>query len=130
MNCLDSSYIVDILDSDRAHHEAAVGWMERREEPLTTPAICAFEVLRGAARAVEDRFYRTVGFLRTLLVLDFGLDAAIAPGILDGELHVDGTPLSVRNTLVASPTRRHGYTLVTSDQDFADVPDVAVTSYD
>ena len=103
---------------------------ERGEEPLVTPAICAFEVLRGAARAGEERFVRAVGFLRTLTVLDFGLDAAIAAGLLDGDRHADGTPLSARDTLVASPERRHGYTLVTRERDFADVPDLAVTCYD
>lgn len=130
-NCLDSSFIVDFLDPEQEHHEAAVTWMENRsEEPLATPSICAFEVLRGTARARDDRFDRAVGFLRTLTVLEFGLDAAVAAGDLDGRLHSDGTPLGARDTLVASPAREHGYTLVTRDRDFEDVPGLDVVFYD
>ncbi len=130
MNCLDSAFIVDFLDSEQDHHEAAVAWMDNRADPLATPAICAFEVLRGTARAGEDRFDRAVGFLRTLTVLRLDLDAAMAAGRLDGELHGEGTPLSARDTLVASAARTHGYVLVTRDRDFGDVPGLEVAFYD
>ena len=131
MNCLDSSFLVDFLDPQQAHHDAATGWMrEHSDEPFATPAICAFEVLRGAARVGDDQFDRSVGFLRTLEVLELGLAGAIAAGDLDGQLHADGAPLSARDTLVASPAREHGYTLVTRDRDFADVPGLDVVLYD
>ncbi|MFC7131938.1 MULTISPECIES: PIN domain-containing protein [Salinibaculum] len=131
MNCLDSSYIVDFLDPEQTHHAAAVEWMETHgEDALAVPAICAFEVLRGTARAGDNRFDRAVGFLRTLSVLNFGLDAAIAAGNLDGRLHADGAPLGARDTLVASPAREHGYTLVTRDRDFESVPGLDITFYD
>jgi predicted nucleic acid-binding protein len=128
---LDSSFLVDFLDPEQTHHEAARGWMEQRTgEQFTTPAICAFEVLRGTARAGDDRFDRAVGFLRSLDVLALGLEGAIAAGDLDGRLHADGVPLSARDTLVASPARKHGYTLVTRDRDFAEVPGLDVVFYD
>jgi predicted nucleic acid-binding protein len=128
---LDSSFLVDFLDPEQGHHEAAKGWMrERSDERFAVPAICAFEVLRGTARVGDDRFDRAVGFLRSLDVLDLGLEGAIAAGNLDGLLHADGVPLSARDTLVASPAREHGYTLVTRDRDFADVPGLDVVFYD
>jgi predicted nucleic acid-binding protein len=128
---LDSSFLVDFLDPQQSHHDAATEWMrERSGERFATPAICAFEVLRGAARAGDDRFDRAVGFLRTLEVLELGLAGAIAAGDLDGQLHADGAPPSARDTLVASPAREHGYTLVTRDRDFADVPGLDVVLYD
>jgi len=69
MNCLDSSFIVDFLDPDTDHHEVAVEWMETRSgEVHATPSICAFEVLRGSARAGDERFDHAVGFLQTLTV--------------------------------------------------------------
>jgi predicted nucleic acid-binding protein len=128
---LDSSFLVDFLDSEQAHHEAATEWMrERSDERFATPVVCAFEVLRGTARAGEDRFDRAVGFLRTLEVVELGRAGAIAAGNLDGRLHANGAPLSARDTLVASPAREHGYTLVTRDRDFADVPGLDVVFYD
>ena len=131
MNCLDSSFIVDFLDPEAAHHDRATTWMrDRSAEPYATPAICAFEVLRGTARAGEERFDRAVGFLRTLTVLELGLPEAIAAGELDGTLHTEGAPPSARDTLVAAPARDGGYTLVTRDRDFEDVPGLDVAFYD
>jgi predicted nucleic acid-binding protein len=128
---LDSSFLVDFLDPEQGHHAAAKEWLrERSDEPFATPAICAFEVLRGTRRVGDDRFDRAVGFLRTLEVVELGLVGAIAAGSLDGRLHADGTPLSARDTLVASPAREHGYTLVTRDHDFGDVPGLSVAFYD
>lgn len=130
MNCLDSSFVVDFLDSEQAHHEDAVAWMrDHSEEPLAVPAICAFEVLRRSARAGDDQFDTAVGFLRTLSILDLGLDGAIAAGSLDGELHDEGTPLGARDTLVATPAVEQGFTLVTRDRDFETVPDLDVEFY-
>lgn len=131
MNCLDSSFLVDFLDPETVHHEQAVAWMEaHREEALAVPAICAFEVLRGTARAGDERFDRATGFLRTLAVLDLDLETAIAAGDLDGTLHAEGTPLGARDTLVATPAAEHGYTLVTRDRDFEIVESLDVTFYD
>ncbi len=130
-NCLDSSFVVDFLDPESEHHDVATEWMrERSDEPFATPAICGFEVLRGAARAGDDRFDRAVGFLRTLEVLELGLEAAIVAGDFDGRLHADGSPLGARDTLVASPAREHGHTLVTRDRDFEPVPGLEVAFYD
>jgi predicted nucleic acid-binding protein len=100
------------------------------DETLAVPSICAFEVLRGSSRSGEEQFARATGFLRTLTVLDLDLSAAIAAGSLDGRLHAAGTPLSARDTLVATPAVEHGYTLVTRDRDFEEVPDLSVTFYD
>lgn len=131
MNCLDSSFVVDFLDPEQDHHDDAVEWMEEHaEEELAVPSVCAFEVVRGTARASEDRFERAAGFLRTLSVLELDLETAIAAGDLDGRLHADGTPLGARDTLVATPAVEHGYALVTRDRDFEGVPELAVEFYD
>ena len=63
-------------------------------------------------------------------MVELGLAGAVAAGRLDGRLYGDGTPLSARGTLVASPAREHGYTLVTRERDFADVPELDVVFYD
>lgn len=117
--------MVDFLDSEAEHHEDAAAWMEAHgDEALAVPAICAFEVLRGTARAGDERFDRAAAFLRTLTVLDLDLEAAIAAGNLDGTLHADGDPLGARDALVASPALEHGYALVTRDRDFEAVDEL------
>jgi predicted nucleic acid-binding protein len=130
MNCLGSSFLVDFLDSEGQHHDAAVQWMNAHSnETLATPAICAFEVLRGSARGDGDQFDRAVGFLRTLTILDLTLDTAIAAGRFDGKRHAAGEPLSPRDTLVASAARTNSATLITRDSDFENVPDLNVVAY-
>ena len=131
MNCLDSSFIVDFLDSDADHHEAAIEWIKARSDGAhATPSLCAFEVLQGSARAGDEQFDRAVGFLRTLTLLDLTLDAAIAAGELDGARHAAGEPLEPRDTLVASAARENAATLVTRDKNFDRIPDLNVTPYD
>jgi predicted nucleic acid-binding protein len=131
MNCLDSSFVVDFLDPETSHHDSAVSWMrEHHEEPLALPAICAFEVIRGTARAGDEQFDRAVAFLRTSSVVDLTLPGSIAAGELDGQLHASGTPLGARNTIVATAAREGGGTLVTRDRDFERVPELDVEFYD
>lgn len=124
MNCLDSSFVIDFLDPDAESHDAADRWMrEHSDEPLVVPYICAFEVLRGAARA-HGEYERVKSFLRSraVEVESAGLSEAIGAAEFDAELHDGGTPLSARDTLVASCAKRTGYTLVTRDRDFEGVP--------
>lgn len=131
MNCLDSSFLVDFLDPETEHHEDAVAWMEEHgDEALAVPAICAFEVLRGTARAGDEQFDRATAFLRTLTTLDLDLEATIAAGNLDGTLHTEGNPLGARATLVASPALEHGYTLVTRDRDFEAIEELTLEYFD
>jgi predicted nucleic acid-binding protein len=131
MYCLDSSFVVDFLDAESEHHEAAVAWMdEHADDGLAAPSICTFEVLRGTARAGDDRFDRATEFLRTLTVLDLDLETAVAAGTLDGRLHAEGSALSARDTLVATPAIEHGYTLITRDRDFEGVSALEAEYYD
>ena len=125
MNCLDSSFAIDFLDTDSEHHDAADAWMrEHADEPLLVPYICAFEVLRGAARTDGENYERAKSFLRSrsVDVESSGLTEAIDAAEFDSELHDGGTPLSARDTLVASCSQRTGYTLITRDRDFEGVP--------
>jgi len=125
MNCLDSSFVIDFLDADAEHHDKAKRWMSQHaHEPLVVPYICAFEVLRGAARGDEEDYERTKSFLRSrsVEVESSGLTNAVGSAEFDAELHDAGTPLSARDTLVASCAHRTGYTLVTRDTDFEDIP--------
>ena len=51
MNCLDSSFVVDFLDPEQDHHDAATGWMRERSDAgddLAEPDIDAYERLLGA----------------------------------------------------------------------------------
>ncbi len=129
MNCLESSFIIDFLDPQKEHHEEAVKWMEEnRNQPLATTTICAFEVLRGAARTDQDKEH-VEDFLKALRIPGFEFESAVKAAEIDAELHSQGSPLSARDTLIASQARRFDYTLVTRDDDFEDVPGLRIVLY-
>ena len=102
----------------------------RASAPVAIPAICSFEVLRGSVRAGDESFDRARGFLRSLTVLEMDLEATVPAAELDGALHTDDTPLSARETLVASPVLENAATLVTRDRDFESAPGLDVIFYD
>ena len=58
------------------------------------------------------------------------LEATDVAAELDGGLHTEGSPLSARDTLVASPVLENAATLVTGDRDFESVPGLDVIFYD
>jgi len=93
-------------------------------EPLLVPCVCAFEVLRGAARGDNEGYERAKSFLRSrgVEVHQSGLTDAVEAAKFDAWLHDEGTPLSARDILVAACAHATGYTLVTRDYDFEDVP--------
>lgn len=129
MNCLDSSFIIDFLDGEKEHHKQAVEWMkENKDKALATTPICAFEVLRGAAR-IQQNGKQVEFFLMALTIPEFGFEEAVTAAETDAELHSKGESLSARDTLIASQARRHNYTLITRDEDFKDVPGLDVVVY-
>lgn len=101
---------------------------ENKDEALATTPICAFEVLRGAARIKQNR-KQVEFFLMALTIPGFGFEDAVTSAETDVELHSRGDPLSARDTLIASQARRHNYTLITRDDDFKDVPRLDVVIY-
>lgn len=129
MNCLESSFIIDFLDPQKENHEEAVKWMEEnRDQPLATITICAYEVLRGAARINQSKEH-VEDFLRALRVPSFDFESSVKAAETDAELHSQGNPLSARDTLIASQARQLNYTLITHDKRFEDVPGLRVRIY-
>ena len=132
MNCLDSSYLVDFLDSDRARHGAARRWMETHgNEPMYTATFALWEVLRGAAGlegadAVED-LRAELGWLTSL---PFSAEAAAEAATIEAELRADGAEINTADYPIAGTARNAGATLVTTDPDFERVRGLDVVRYD
>lgn len=131
MNCLDSSFLLDLADADREHHDAATVWLEgHRDEPLFAPTFVLYEVLRGVARAlgpeaVEDE----AAALQWLEPLPLTTAAAMEAARIDGELYAAGEQVNAADRLIAGVVRHAGGSIVTRDRDFERVPGLEVERY-
>lgn len=131
MNCLDSTFLIDLLDQDRRGHNAARSWLAaNRDVPLYAPTFALWEVFRGAARldgveAVEPLSVE----LDWLEPLPLSRPAVIEAAIIEAELREQGHEISAADYPIAGTARNAGATLVTSNPDFEHVRGLDVDRY-
>ena len=131
MNCLDSTFLVDLLDPNRRDHDATRSWLAaNRDVPIYAPTFVLWEVLRDAARldglaAVEPLSVE----LGRLEPLPFSRPAANEAAAIEAELREQGNEISAADYAVAGTARHAGATLITSDPDFEHVRGLAVDRY-
>ena len=132
MICLDSTFLVDLLDPNRRDHDAARSWLAaNRDVPLYAPTFVFWEVLRGAARldgvsAIEPLSIE----LDWLEWLPFTRPAAVEAAVIEAELRESGDEISATDYPIAGVARNAGATVVTSDPDFERVRGLKVERYD
>ena len=131
MNCLDSTFLVDLLDQNRRAHADARAWLAaNRDVPLYASTFVLWEVLRGASRldgvdAVEP-LSRELDWLEPL---PFTRPAAVEAAIIEAELREAGEEISAADYPIAGTARNAGATVVTSDPDFERVRGLDVERY-
>ena len=131
MNCLDSTFLIDFLDTERERHDVAREWMAaHQEEPLYAPTFVLWEVLRGAARldgtdGVEE--LRTE--LEWLTPLPLSSTAVVEAALIEAECREEGQEINVADYAIAGTAREAGATLLTADPDFEHVNDLDVRRY-
>lgn len=128
MACLDTSFLIDVLDGDDAARETMSRLDERDERHAVVP-VTATELWIGANLGSVREFHRTEELLESLLWLDVDRDCARRAGRLQAELMESGSPLGFNDCLIAATAIEHGHELVTSDADFEGVPDLRVQTY-
>ena len=113
MNCLDSTYLIDLLDPDRDRHDAARRWMAvHDDEPTFAPTFAVWDVLRGAGQLDGVEGVNALqSDLEWLYPLPFSLAAAFETAVIEAEC------------------RNAGATLVTADPDFDRVRGLDVVHY-
>lgn len=127
MNCLDSSAVIDYLEGETAIGE----YLEARErEPFFAPTVVLQDVFVGAARLNGSEGVRQVREdLAWVEPLPLTVDGAAEAAIVDAELRNDGTPIGPMDATIAGVVREVGGTLITSDEDFEQVPDLDIARY-
>lgn len=110
MHVFDTNFLIRFLKGD----QAARSKLEQYNEPITTTAMNAFELLYGYhlikdSKAVEN----AMGLLNSISTLPFDLEASAIAANVAAELTSKGKMLEHMDVLVASIALKHNATLVT-----------------
>jgi tRNA(fMet)-specific endonuclease VapC len=128
MTSLDSSFLIDLLNGDRAaQRQAELLDLEGKVQFVTPPA--AAEVLVGAYHVGGQYLEKTRKLVDALPMLPFDRESYDAAGKIAAELLTRGTPLGQSDLYIAAISLRHGQSLLTRDAAFARIPGLSVMSY-
>lgn len=116
--CLDTDFLIALL---RKHPEAA----KRAEEydsieaEVSTTSMNAFEIYLGAFRSKEaaKNVKEADDLLNSIIILNFTLESSRRSSEILSELLYRGTPIDLRDAIIAGIALVSGYTLVTRDVD-------------
>lgn len=114
MTFLDSSVIVDMLEGV----DDTVEFVESRDDPYLTSAICVYEVLAGTLGSGETDVSAERQHFGGVRSLEFNEDIALEAARLQDELLTDGERMAVRDLMIAATARSTGDVLVVADSDF------------
>lgn len=130
MHCGDTTFFIDLFDSERPHHQEAKAWYDDHENlPLFAPAIVYWELYRGAVRVSEAYTGRVEKFMADVNVLPLTEAAALEAARIEQETRSQGEQLEKADCIVAGTVREAGGTLVTGDSGFEAVEGLSCLFY-
>lgn len=131
MRVFDTNFLVRFLKGD----QAAKKKLERYDEPITTTAVNAFELLYGYhmikdkdkdSKAIEN----AKGLLNSISTLPFDLEASAIASRVAADLTSEGRMLEHMDVLIASIALKHNATLVTRNiKHFPRIPKLKVEEW-
>lgn len=128
MVCLDTSFLIDVLDADPDAKAVMDNLDDRNVRPTVTP-VSAAELWVGANLGSVQEYETTVELLDSLIWLPFTRTAARRAGKLQAELHRDGEPLAFTDCMIAAIALENDEQLVTRDSDFDRIPELRLRTY-
>lgn len=128
MRCLDASFVIDLVKGEVSAVRKAKT-LDDAGERLAIPAPALAEVLVGAYFRGGLVLRKTLELLSGLDVLLVDAGAAEEAGRIGAELLRRGTALPTVDLLIAAVAKSNRRVLVTRDDAFARIPDLAVEAY-
>ncbi len=128
MRCLDASFVIDLVKGDASAVRKAKA-LDDASERLAIPAPALAEVLVGAYFRGGPVLRKTLELLTGLEILPVDEAAADEAGRIGAELLRRGIALPTVDLLIAAVTKLNRRILVTRDEAFARIPDLAVEAY-
>lgn len=128
MACLDTSFLIDVLDADDGAR-ACMECLDEEATHLAVTPVTAAELWIGAHQGSVTEYRQSEELLDSLLWLEITRDCSRRAGALQSKLLDDGAELGFNDCLIAATALEHGQELVTADADFERVPDLHVRTY-
>ena len=128
MVCLDTSFLIDVLDGNEAAEKMKTTLDNRRERSAVAP-VAAAELWIGAHLGSARELRQAEQLLDSLLWLEFNRACARRVGQLQADRIEAGAQLGFNDCVIAAMALEYGHELVTSDTGFEDVAGLQVQTY-
>jgi tRNA(fMet)-specific endonuclease VapC len=128
MICVDSSFLIDLLQGDEAASSKSKQ-LEREQVRVATPALCLAEVLRGAYLLGGKELEKTRRVLSAIEILPLDGPVGELAGQLSAECMRRGRQVALLDCVIAATAIANRTTLLTRDSDFARIPTLQVETY-
>lgn len=130
MVVLETSFVIDILQSVPAALKL-LDELQSRESVIYVTSPTVMELWEGALRSklsVKEK-ERVDRLLASVIVLHFDARAAKGAAEFRFELSQAGTPVELRDIMIAAVAMANGETVVTKDSDYARIPGLRILKY-
>lgn len=125
MNCLDTSFLIDILrGTDRATQ-----LLEEMNGRHAVSPISAAELWIGAHMGSVSEYHQTEELLQSLVWLPFDRDVARRTGSIQARQYDSGNPLPFNDCAIAATAIEYGHPVVTRDSYFDQIDRLEVITY-
>jgi len=128
MVCLDTSFLIDVLEANEAAREL-MDRFERDRTHLSVTPVTASELWIGATLGTDAEAETTRGLLDSLTWLPFSRGCAQRAGELQAGLIEDGREIGIADCMIAAIAIEHDEALVTRDDDFERIAELRTITY-
>lgn len=129
MICLDSSFLIDILNGKK---EALKKLEEIKEEDTFTTSISEFEILTGAYNKnySNEKIKKIVSLFNGISVHSFDSNASLRASIICSDLVKKGMEIEDKDCMIAGTALSNNCkTIITNDKHFKRINELKVISY-
>ena len=116
---LDSNIVIEIFDGNKIFADKI-----SKEETLYLPSIVLGELYTGVNRVVNKAKYlkKLIDFLELCTVINIDSITAKFYGETIATLYKKGKPIPTNDVWIAAIALQHGFTLITNDGHFKEIP--------
>lgn len=127
---LDTNYCIHFIRG-RAWARLALARVQVMDVAIS--AVTVGELHEGAHRSdfPAKEMAKTEAFLKPFEIIPLGREEAMAWGLLEARLRMDGNPIEAEDSMIAATAHKHGLTLVTGNlKHFARVKGLRVVDWE
>ena len=125
----DSTFLIDILRND-ARAVSKASDLERKNVPIITTSISAFEILKGIRTTDHKKVEKVREFLQSLTVIAFDFDCSVLAADIYRDLTSQGTLIDPEDCMIAGIALQQKKSLLTRNRrHFERIEELTVESY-